>query len=276
MLCGIAHVPHQLTSTRGVLVLVGGPQYRVGSHRQFVLLARALAGGGVPVMRFDYRGIGDSEGARREFDHQGPDVCSAVDAFLDHCRELTDVVVWGLCDGASGAMLHASLDERISGLILVNPWVRTRESFARSYLRHYYLPRLLSRSLWTKTIAGELDFGDSLRSLWDTVKSALRPSRPDSASEAAGTLDEAISGELQARMAEGLAEFSGPIMLILSGRDLTAREFIDTVSASPTWRRLLKNTRVIQHTIDGADHTFSSRVDRDKVARLTWDWLQSW
>ena len=27
----------------GILIVVGGPQYRVGSHRQFVLLARALA-----------------------------------------------------------------------------------------------------------------------------------------------------------------------------------------------------------------------------------------
>ena len=30
-------------AARGVLVVVGGPQTRVGSHRQFVLLARQLA-----------------------------------------------------------------------------------------------------------------------------------------------------------------------------------------------------------------------------------------
>ena len=30
----------------GVLLVVGGPQYRVGSHRQFVLLSRALAAAG--------------------------------------------------------------------------------------------------------------------------------------------------------------------------------------------------------------------------------------
>ena len=43
---------------RGVLVVVGGPQYRAGSHRQFTLLARHLAEYGLPALRFDYRGIG--------------------------------------------------------------------------------------------------------------------------------------------------------------------------------------------------------------------------
>ena len=40
-----------------VLVVVGGPQYRVGSHRQFVSLARALARQGMTTVRFDYRGM---------------------------------------------------------------------------------------------------------------------------------------------------------------------------------------------------------------------------
>ena len=51
-LLGILH-PGAPDSERGVLVVVGGPQYRVGSHRQFVLLARALAAAGIPVLRFD-------------------------------------------------------------------------------------------------------------------------------------------------------------------------------------------------------------------------------
>ena len=41
-LVGVVH-PVASPVARGVLVVVGGPQYRVGSHRQFVLLARRLA-----------------------------------------------------------------------------------------------------------------------------------------------------------------------------------------------------------------------------------------
>jgi len=42
----------------GVMIVVGGPQYRVGSHRQFLLLSRRLAAQGYAVWRFDYRGMG--------------------------------------------------------------------------------------------------------------------------------------------------------------------------------------------------------------------------
>ena len=42
-LIGVLHHAQAPGNSRGVVVVVGGPQYRVGSHRQFVLLARALA-----------------------------------------------------------------------------------------------------------------------------------------------------------------------------------------------------------------------------------------
>ncbi|MEO6566032.1 MAG: alpha/beta fold hydrolase, partial [Casimicrobiaceae bacterium] len=81
------------------MIVVGGPQYRVGSHRQFALLARALARVGIPALRFDYRGMGDSEGDRRSFDEIDADIAAAIDTL---CREahLARVVLWGLCDGA--------------------------------------------------------------------------------------------------------------------------------------------------------------------------------
>jgi hypothetical protein len=68
---------------RGVLVVTGGPQYRVGSHRQFVLLARALAARGVPVLRFDLRGMGDSESSARDYRAAAPDIAGALAQFFD-------------------------------------------------------------------------------------------------------------------------------------------------------------------------------------------------
>ena len=67
-LVGILHVPEREPARIGVLVIVGGPQYRVGSHRQFVLMARSLAQSGYAVLRFDYRGMGDSDGEMRTFE----------------------------------------------------------------------------------------------------------------------------------------------------------------------------------------------------------------
>jgi hypothetical protein len=45
---GILHEPVAPSAPVGVLIVVGGPQYRAGSHRQFVLLARALRKLGTP------------------------------------------------------------------------------------------------------------------------------------------------------------------------------------------------------------------------------------
>src|SRR5712692_9618697 len=108
---------------RGVLIVVGGPQYRVGSHRQFTLLARHLAERGVPALRFDYRGMGDSGGEFRTFERVGADIRWAVDRFFASVPGLKEVVIWGLCDAASAALFYAHQDERVSGLILLNPWV---------------------------------------------------------------------------------------------------------------------------------------------------------
>ena len=60
-LVGILHKPERRTK-RGILIAVaGGPQYRVGGHRQLVLWARRMAAEGYAVFRFDYRGWGDSD-----------------------------------------------------------------------------------------------------------------------------------------------------------------------------------------------------------------------
>src|SRR6185436_8530568 len=119
---------------RGVLIVVGGPQYRVGSHRQFTLLARYLATCDVPSLRFDYRGMGDSCGDLRTFERVEDDIRCAIDRFFQSVPTLKEVVVWGLCDAASAALFYAHRDSRVSGLVLVNPWVHTEQGAARTYL----------------------------------------------------------------------------------------------------------------------------------------------
>lgn len=96
-LVGILHGTSR-PARRGVVIVVGGPQYRVGAHRQYVILARALADNGVPVLRFDYRGMGDSSGVFSGFEDCSEDIRAAVDALLEHCSGLDEVVLWGLCD----------------------------------------------------------------------------------------------------------------------------------------------------------------------------------
>ena len=267
MLVGIIH-PTVKPAERGIVVVVGGPQYRVGSHRQFVLLARDLAAQGFPVMRFDHRGIGDSDEPYLGFEALDPDIAAAVDAFMAQCPGLREVVLWGLCDAASAILFYAHHDPRVAGIVLLNPWVRTPESEARTYLRHYYAKRLVDRSFWRRLFSGHFRPHESAVSLLGLIAQRLgiaaRSANPR-------TL-EAIP--LPERMASGLAKFKGPVLLIMSGQDLTAREFEDSARSSEVWRRLLAERRVSRRDLQAADHTFSRRAWHDNVVAWTAAWLR--
>src|SRR5690606_15104146 len=106
----------------GIVIVVGGPQYRVGSHRQFILMARRIAAAGIPVLRFDVRGMGDSEGQPRSFDRLDSDIRAAMDAFAFALPSVTRIVLLGLCDAASAILIYGYTDSRVRGLILLNPW----------------------------------------------------------------------------------------------------------------------------------------------------------
>jgi exosortase A-associated hydrolase 1 len=266
-LYGVASVPAQ-PRLRGVLILVGGPQYRAGSHRQFVLLARHLAAAGVPALRFDYRGMGDSEGAARNFEAAGDDLQAAVDHFFTAVPGLREVVVWGLCDAASTALCHAAADPRITGLVLVNPWARTETSIAKTTLKHYYRTRLLQPALWKKIVRGQFDLASAARSFAGLVGAASRRKQ-------AAAADATTPSSLPERMCAGLARFRGKVLVIIGGADLTGQEFA-SIADSPPWRALLVAPRVTRHTLPGADHTFSRRAWRDQVAGWTSDWVRSW
>jgi len=258
-LLGVVTRPEKPRS-RGVLVAVGGPQYRAGSHRQFVLLANDLAAQGYAVMRFDYRGMGDSTGEPRTFENVGEDLRRAVDHFLDEVPEVNEVVIWGLCDAASAALFYAPQDPRVAGLVLLNPWVRTEQGEARTYLKHYYLRHAFSAAPWAKLLRGKFDLAASAASLVRNLRKA----------KAGGTQS------LPERMAQGLAAFKGQVLLILSGNDLTAKEFGDVAASSRRWRRLMGSPRVVLHRLADASHTFSRRDWRDQVARWTAAWLPGW
>jgi exosortase A-associated hydrolase 1 len=271
-LYGIASLPAQ-AAARGVLVVVGGPQYRAGSHRQFTLLARSLAEQGIPALRFDYRGMGDSAGAPRSFEDVQHDLRAAIDHFLTLVPGMREVVIWGLCDAASAALFYGASDKRVCGLVLLNPWVRTTGGHAKATLKHYYLDRLLQPALWRKIVSGRFDYRGALRSFTKLLGAArgAGDAAPQGGQEQADSC-----APLPERMLAGMTKFKGKVLLILSGRDLTAQEFSDLAKGSSQWQKLLAASHVTRRALDDADHTFSRRAWRDQVSSWTGEWVKSW
>ena len=262
-LIGILHHGDGVRRDVGILIVVGGPQYRVGSHRQFVMMARALAAEGFAVFRFDYRGMGDSSGEQRTFESVHDDICAATDVLTERVPALRHVAVLGLCDAASAALMYAYRDSRIDHLILINPWVRSHALQAKAVVRHYYAERVFQREFWSKLLTGELNIVSSGRAFLASLHQSLR--REPSGGRQSDSFVE--------KMQRGLEGFRGNVLLLLSEDDLTAREFESLCSSSPRWRQLISNPSVASRSVAGADHTFSSKASLSAAVGMVIGWL---
>lgn len=256
---------HVAPATVGAVIVVGGPQYRAGSHRQFVQWARALAAGGTPALRFDARGMGDSTGELQHFTALSPDIGAAIRALRSACPGVERVVLCGLCDGASAALLYLyeHADPQVCGLVLLNPWVRSEQSQARTVVKHYYTRRLMDRGFWSKVFRGQLAMR-SLRELGGHMRQALRVNvRSEAAPEPS----------YQTTMAAAMNAMHGPVLLVLSGSDYTAKEFLEYCATDSAWRVNLRGPCVQRVDLANADHTFSAEDDRVQMQATTVAWF---
>lgn len=254
-----------------LVIVVGGPQYRVGSHRQFVGLARSAAAAGIPALRFDCRGMGDSTGALCSFETISDDIAAALDVLQARLPRVKRIALWGLCDGASAALMYwqQSHDLRVAALALVNPWTRSAATLARAHLKHYYMQRLLDSSFWAKLLSGKVG-GRAMRGLLDNLRTARSGAPRAPAGQAAS-----VHLPFQERMLLGCMQFKGPQLLVLSGKDYTAKEFLELIASEPRWERALERSSVSRVDVPDADHTFSGQHDDAALRRATVDWLLS-
>ncbi|MGZ8215951.1 hydrolase 1, exosortase A system-associated [Methylomagnum sp.] len=270
-LMGIAALPDQPSDT-GLVIVVGGPQYRAGSHRQFTLLARHLAGENVASLRFDYRGMGDSEGDPRNFESINADIRAAVDALLEQVPGLTKIILWGLCDAASAALFYGYTDSRVRGMVLLNPWVHSEASAAHVRLKYYYWNRLKQPSFWKKLLVGKVGAVVSLKEIFGSVGKLTARLTVKAAVPSNSQLDTPHRGFIE-RMRHGLTCFEGKVLILLSGQDATAREFELLINGDAAWMKASTSPNVEIHSIPEANHTFSSQPWRQRATIETASWI---
>jgi hypothetical protein len=135
-----------------VLMMNAGYLHRVGPFRLWVDLARQLAEQGIPSLRFDLAGLGDSASAREDSNAVKNAVDCLVAAMDDIERRIgkRQFIVTGLCSGADYAHPAAKADSRIRGVVFIDGYgYRTR-----SYSIHHQLKRALSPRRWKNLISG--------------------------------------------------------------------------------------------------------------------------
>jgi len=75
-------------------------------------------------------------------------------------------------------------------------------------------------------------------------------------------------------MALALRHFPGQVLLLLSARDYTAKEFVECAQSDPTWKGLLQRPQLQRVDVADADHTFSKALWRAAAEQAILDWMR--
>ena len=77
----------------------------------------------------------------------------------------------------------------------------------------------------------------------------------------------------QQRMAAAWHAFDGSILLLLSERDYTAREFDESTASQPEWNGAYKRPRLTVCRLSNAGHTLSDAPSREAADLRLVQWL---
>jgi len=224
-LFGVLTAPTGAANGVGVVLMTARGTYH--RNRLSVRLARRLAGYGYHVLRFDFRGVGESSGAA-EFELDRPlveDVKGAV-ALLE-ARGLERFMLVGSCFGARSALAAAKEVAALDGLVLaVMPFAESRalpaparrSGFGRALLM---LRRGLADPGSFKVLAHV--FGAGIRRRWRRLRTPAEPR-----AERADRLEKQVEGWL-----EQLVRRRVPVLLLFGAEDFAYQGFLDALDGWP-------------------------------------------
>ncbi len=242
---------------RGVVLVHGWGGYRIGAHGMLAAMARTLAKAGLPALRFDLRGRGDSEGDadRVGLDDMIADTLAAGSA-LAEAAGVDRLGAVGHCSGGNIILGAAVMDNRFDRLLPIStfPFQEQMTDTHRAAYRRGKLGTLFAKALeartWARIFRGEIRWGR-------VVKNATRGET--ASADAEGRNLKRSKEDIPGR----LARWGGRALFIFGGADPADRasmHFYRTFSEE-------HNLAFEFSSIDGANHNFYSLEWEAELAR---------
>ncbi len=246
-------IPEDRNSRSALLIVSGGNEIRSGSHNSQSELAQYICNQGHYVLRFDRRGIGDSEGENRGYQDSEDDIVSALLYLRNRIGQHAQIRAFGNCDAASALLLNLDkLD--ITSLILANPWTHdpkkndaadisienNKNSMpSAAAIRARYWARLKNPRSIIELFSGKIDISKFIKGL-------LSASKREELSNLAKKLQHILS----------VTQVS--VDILISNKDSTGMAFT-AVYNSTDYREVRNNSKIVILELNSASHSFSEK-----------------
>lgn len=257
-LFGFLTSPQTCSTEYGVLILNAGLLHHIGPFGLHVDLANKFATIGIPTIRLDQSGKGESP--KRHGFSRSDSIIADYDDAHEALQQLgaKKIVLLGLCSGADDATLIASQRSSVGALVLLDGYARRN---FRYYI-NYYKPRIWSFRRWRRFAKKLLQqvsppFNDDLLSDTIPITISLREWPEDA--------------EMIERYRNLLANGTRILSIFTAGQNYYnyANQLAEIISA-PEGRKNLEEVYLAH-----ADHTYSTCSNRKRLVEYVSNWLQN-
>lgn len=270
---GVLAHPEQAAAREpyAVIFLNAGIIHRCGPFRLYVRLARALAANGVPTLRIDLPGVGDSgsvPGASVREDNVNA-VRQACDA-LEKDGVARRFILLGICAGADNGFITATVEPRVSGAVLIDPTAVFPTPL------HYLIRGLraaIRPGFWMRVLR---DGGGVRRQLAEYYQAQRRLSDGPGRRLPATSHETPAPGELKEQARQALATMASRgtrLLIVITGHHATDYTYRRQFFHAFRDLRLHRTTEVIRYP--GAAHTFGNEHDRRRLETDLLRWVRA-
>jgi hypothetical protein len=290
-LFGVLHTPAiPRPDGLAVILLSPGVKMRVGPEGLYKRMADHLVGLGIPVFRYDFYGLGDSEGTLHEellrdvYNHieVGRFVDDTIDAmdWMQRHHGTRRFILSGLCGGAITGLLAGSRDARVAGLLGlgITPVLASRAAEASLYMtagqlektRQKYIRRLLRPQAWLRLLTFRSDY----KLIWRFLSQPLKRQLPKAAVAETPPPEQDNANPLFPPAFFKMLASKRPMLLVFGGTDRLQWEFEEKFVARHREKLAALPPLYDVHIVKDANHVLSWREWQNEMLEVSTRWLQ--